>query len=542
MHNILLVWVHVGCAGQKLTGGARRPKGTITRRITTMSASETPSTNTIKTYKNMLEAHTAFVLDRYGFMDTVQAAVMDEDCSGAHALFSLFNAGNFGELIVGLFADPDQKNREQALYTVANLLALEHQPAIVQRVLTAVLQMRDKVFENLYPLSTQRTTAYLIHNIALACHKVAEGFLRDPSGCSIDIADIDNFQMDLIQIFNCGCISLDDISASKVRCDLLYALSYVAEQVPFGLRMGAFMRMAAECGVKEQGILLKILSIRLASNADEDDFTRPTIPSEFHGQVLDFFLQLLEDDIATRAVQSEALAALSNFVVEEGVADMAAVYNELMTAVIHHSLMTTGSLRANGVWVLANIIKRVRGVVAIEAVRGCHGIWTALSEAVADAHDTGRWNANIVAAEAIAQLTAWQEADEAVADSKEDDAEDMEVDEESVESDDSDDSDYVPDEDDESSDDDDSATDEDEVMKPAAPVQMTRRVPNALDLLMADRVPSETVARLASMASATEWVEVPADVSLTIDDLTSLQLMGYTLYRGYIGINPALFI
>jgi hypothetical protein len=278
----------------------------------------------------------------------------------------------------------------------------------------------------------------------------------------------------------------------------------------------------------------------MCSNADQSDDTHPTVSAEFQGQVLDFLLQLLDDDAVGRKKQSEALATLSNFVVEEGVADQVAVYDELMTAVIERSLMTTGSVRANAVWVLANLISHVKGVVAIEAVRTNCGVWTALQEAAADGHDIGRWRADVVAAEGLARMAAWDAADEAT---DEDEAEDMEVDEESVESDDSDDSDYVPEEEetDTDDDDDDSATVEEEQDETPV-VQMTRRIPNALDLMMGARVPSETVARLANMARVGEWIEVPAELMLTVDDLTSLQLMGYMIYRGYIGINPMLSI
>jgi hypothetical protein len=524
--EIRLFWTRV--TPPKVDGGRGDLRCVGTRRLT---MSSTTMTSSSAAYKNLLEAHTAFVLDRYAFMENVQKAVLAEDTSGGAEILKFLKTGTFIELIGGLMFDPDLKNREQALFTLGNLLALEHNDVIVKRVAAVVLEKVNALFNALYSPATPaifKTAAYVIHNLAMAGRRLGWAF-QDASG-GADCSDVSEFCGRVFDLFNglYGGALISTVDDKNVRTDLLYAVNYVAERYPTRARIQRILTEIADASVRDTKPLLDILNLHIA-DAEGD-----AVPVECHDDLMNLIYDLMVDD-QTRHLHAAALWCLSNFVMETGVAEKIAGYDALLNEVVGKAL-TAGraSVRANAVWTLANMVTQIRDPVIQAWMCEDHGLWAAFIEAGADAHDMGRFKADTVAEESIDRLSYWQalyrplEPEESESDSET----------ESVESDDSDDSDWVPEEEEESDDDDDDAeTIEEEATGQEVPV------PTALDLLMAGRVPSANVRYLISLVQSAglgTWVEIPADTVLTVDDLTTIQMMGFSVLRGHIGVNPLL--
>jgi hypothetical protein len=260
-----------------------------------------------------------------------------------------------------------------------------------------------------------------------------------------------------------------------------------------------------------------MLNNRLA----EADAPEQFIPTDYHGEVLDRFLLILSNDKLSRQSKMEALWGLSNFATETGVADKLAAYDELLDVVVDYAIATSGFLRVNAIWVLANMVAKAVSEETRLALSYHDGVWTALTEAISDNLK------NAPAAEAIAKLTAWKE-EFALEDDEEDDDEaildEIEKDMEEVTA-------NLP-------------VELDYPFPPVPNVQVEDRVPTALDLILAGSAKPSTVVRnlISSLQEVgyTQWVVVPADTQLTIADLTTLQAMGYSLCHGYFSVSRPL--
>jgi hypothetical protein len=486
------------------------------------NTSASAKTANVKVYKNLLEAHTAFVLDRYAFMENIQTAINQEDKPESLALFVQLKEGNFIELIAGLLSDPDTHNREQAFYTLANVLGLENQDVIVQRAKAALLERHQDIFHNLYaqdetPL-LQKTCAYVINNLAMVfANRGWKDLDKDEDGT------VRKFCNQVLDAFNglYGDALVNRVVSKTARTDLLYAAARVSQARPFGPRLSrvlADMLGATGGGAKS---LLDMLNSRLAEAETPEQF----IPTDYHGEVLDRFLLFLSNDKLSRQTRMEALWGLSNFATETDVADKLAAYDELIETVVDIAITEGGNTRENAIWVLANVVAKATSAETQEALSHHSGIWNALAYAVRDWEERGLtdYAPLTVATETIAKLTAWEVQFE------EDEEDDDETILDEIEA--------------------DMQVEEDGKtilyeMKTSASVPVEERVPTALDLILeGSPKPSAVVRRLICSlqeAGYGQWVVVPADTQLTVADLTTLQAMGYSLNRGYFSVSRAL--
>ncbi len=477
----------------------------------------------VKTYKNILEAHTAFVLDRYNFLANIQTAIHKETQVESLSLFDIIKEGNFVELITGLMEDPDARNREQALYTLANLLALENQEALVQRTKKALLERTVTVADNLYTAETpaiQKTCAYVYRNLAMVLAKRGWKDLdKDEDGV---VRGFCNRVLDAVNGL-CGDCLLSRIGSKAARSDLLYAAARVSRVRPFGPRLS---RVLAEM-LGSTGACTKALLDMLNNRLSEADGPEKFIPAEYHGEVLDRFLLVLTNDKLSEQTHMEALWGLSNFVVEPEVADKAALYDELLDVILDYAFTHGGAMRTNAIWVLANMISKVTDEdVQYELTQNC-AVRTALMNAVSDAEILGDSTAVKVAKEGLTLLDKWVELY-----SDEEETEELEGAHVTAEE----------------------AEAFDAVLKAfqqEVPIlndppcsRSCERVPTALDLMLEGRAaPSNVVRALVGQvrtAGVGNWVAIPDNTVLTIEDITTLQMMGYVIQRGYIGVNPLL--
>jgi hypothetical protein len=246
----------------------------------------------------------------------------------------------------------------------------------------------------------------------------------------------------------------------------------------------------------------------------------------------------------------EAIHSLSNFVVEPGVAELLARYRALLDRVIQdaNDEEMPPSIRANAVWVLANMVAKVTEDDTKCELLAIDDLWLVLEDASVD-NRMRPFKADVAAREADVRGTAWMV--QFCEDSESEDSE-------STCSSESEDSDVdmlacvvedVP-----------AATGVAAAGPPAIsavvpeviPAVMPEvvpaaaaatKVPTALDLMMADRAISPVVRGLVALiqeAGVSAWVPVPADTVLTIEDLTTFQLMGYCILRGFMGVNPSI--
>jgi hypothetical protein len=503
---------------------------------------------TVKTYKNVLEAHTAFVLDRYNFLANIQAAVIKEGDADSKALFNTLREGNFVELIAGLMEDPDARNREQALFTIANLLALEGQEVLVQRTKKAVLERICTVSHNMYDPETgaiQKTAAYVYHNLAMLLeNRRWKDLDKDEDG---RITDFCNRVMDIFNGLYGSAPLLDEVRGKQARKDLLYSVQRVSGVRPLSASLGRLLSLMLGAPPVDMSPLMEILANRL----QQDD---SRVPPEFQDEVLDRLLLALVNDAYGRKTHLLALWSLSNFAVEAGVADKLALYDELLEAVLECAFLRTGLMRTNAIWVLGNMIVKVTTDEAKEALSRNCAIRTALVDAVNDADVLSDAKAVKAAVESLDHLDKWVEAygDEDETTELEEcpnvveecpniTKEEMEAFMEAVRAQQAE----VP------------------IVTPPVfnttdntnyptEVPITNTVANsndgaistALDLMLEGRAAPSAVVRMLVQhlraAGYTNWVAIPAGTSLTVEDLMTLSLMGYVIQRGYLGVNPLL--
>ena len=481
----------------------------------------------VKTYKNILEAHTAFVLDRYNFLANLQTAIHKETHVESLALFDIIKEGNFVELITGLMEDPDARNREQALYTLANLLALENQEALVQRTKKALLERIVTVATNLFEPATpviQKTCAYVYRNLAMVLAKRGWKDLdKDEDGM---VRGFCNRVLDAFNGLYGSAPLVSNVSSKAARSDLLYAAARVSRVRPFGPRLS---RVLAEM-LGSTGACTKALLDMLNNRLSEADGPEKFIPAEYHGEVLDRFLLVLTNDKLSEQTHMEALWGLSNFVVEPDVANQVEAYDELLDAVLNYAFTHGGATRTNAIWVLANMISKVTEEdVQYELSLNC-AIRTALMNAVSDDDILGDSTAVKVAKEGLALLDKWVELF-----SDEEELEELEELEGA----------HVTKEEAEAFD---AAILQQEgrpVILSHPPVELpVEHVPTALDLMLEGRTPPSAVVRglvnQVRAAGVGNWVAIPDNTVLMIEDITTLQMMGYVIQRGYIGVNPLL--
>lgn len=484
----------------------------------------------VKTYKNVLEAHTAFVLDRYNFMANIQAAIYKEENETSKALFSILKEGNFVELIAGLMEDPDAHNREQALYTLANLLALEKQESLVARTKKTLLERICSLSHNLYdPLTPliQKTTAYVYHNLGLVfANRGWKDLDKDEDG---RVTDFCNRVMDIYNGLYGAAPLMTEIANKQARKDLFNAVEYVSRVRSRSARIERILADMLGASVMEMRALLEILMARLSEDGTQ-------VPVDLQDELLDRFLLILTTDAYGAKSHMLALFGLSNFVVEPGVANKAALYDELLEAVLECAFLRTGLQRTNAIWTLANMVSKVTDEEAQEALSRNCAVRTALVDAVSDIDVLSDRKAAVAAEEALAILDKWVEKY-----TEEDETEELEpeypnVVEETA---------HVTKEEAEAFD---AAILQQEgrpIILSHPPVERpVERVPTALDLMLEGRTsPSAVVRGLVNQVRAAgfgNWVAVPDNTVLMIEDITTLQMMGYVIQRGYIGVNPLL--
>lgn len=501
---------------------------------------------TVKTYKNVLEAHTAFVLDRYNFLANIQAAIQKEGAAESKVLFGILREGNFVELIAGLMEDPDARNREQALFTIANLLALEGQEVLVQRMKKEVLERICTVSHNLYDPETgaiQKTAAYVYHNLAMLLeNRRWKDLDKDEDGC---VTDFCNRVMDIFNGLYGSSPLLDEMRGKQARKDLLFAVQRVSGVRPLSASLGRLLSLMLGASSADMASLMEILSNRL----QQDD---SRVHPEFHDEILDRLLLALVNDAYARKTQITALWSLSNFAVDAGVADKMALYDELLEAVLECAFLRTGLMRTNAIWVLGNMIAKVTTDDAKEALSRNCAIRTALVDAVSDADVLSDAKAVKVAVESLDTLDKWVETygDEEETEELEEfpnvveeckgascrvTKEEADAFMEAVRAQWSEVPIVTPP----------TLSKNDNTNYPTEiPITNTAAIPTALDLMLEGRAaPSAVVQTLVQQLRAAgyaNWVAIPAGTSFTVEDLATLSLMGYVIQRGYIGVNPLL--
>lgn len=448
-----------------------------------------------------LKLRTDFILDRMKFLDTVCDAVMYEDQPEKRAVLDLLLKNEYPSIIGRVVAGAvNADERDQALWTLAVLLGSDSED--VRAAANEACQgVRDTIFQALKEpgnAEMQRSAAYLLFNWLkrFGTNEEDEQVLR---------------------LVDSGFVR--GVANGKIRADLLWAIAAALTRTRAGHKAAReVVDLLREAGKREFAPLLEAF-VEICS---EDEKGQTAFATADHQAVFDLFEHLLIGANLSVEDRFKVLWALSNFVCEPEAADQFFGRSALRAEIQGFCEDNHAGIRMEAAWVLCNAVARTTDAIVEEEIGSDYGLRYALCAVEADLAKKGRLYKSIH--ETLDRLSHLEvlytplECDCGCED------------EETVE-----------------------AEAETEVNYPCErpsaaefnlPVATTEApLPSALELLVApaNRNGSATLRGLVyslKNAGATGWVPVPAGTMLTIEDLTLMSSLGYTIASGYFGVNP----
>ena len=477
-----------------------------------------------------LKLRTDFILDRKKFLDDVCDAVLYEEEPGPREMLRLIVENNYASVIARIIAGTATgPERQKALWALATLLGSD-QKAVRESANKACAGIEKEIFENLTEPSTpaiQASTAYLMFNWATR------------------FGDNEMVDERLLRLFEDGFV--EAITKVSVRTDLMEAVRAVLDRTRagYGVARKVVQRLGSGDGLlfkRERVLLLEAFS-EICSEGCEGSDSEPAFAVEDHAAVLDLFEQLLTQEGLTKKQRADVTFALSNFVVESGVADKFFIRFSLRNEMVVQCEDVNRVFAEEACWVLVNAIAKSIWASTHADVGTDYGLRYALCAVEASCTKSGALFKAIH--EALDKLSEWEAL-------------------------------YAPLEP-ESESDSESVGGETEVAAPfweeaskidwenpgtwgaisspgpasevAAPeitvAAVEAPLPSAMEMLIdpAHRNGSAALRGLVhalKLAGPTAWVPVPAGTMLSIEDLTLAGMLGYTIAGGQFGINPYL--
>jgi hypothetical protein len=464
-----------------------------------------------------LKLRTDFILDRKKFLDDVCDAVMYEDEPGPREMLRLIVENNYASVIARIIAGTAAPaERLKATWAMANLLGSD-QKAVRESANKACAGIQDAIFEVLTEPDTpdvQLAAAYLMFNWA-------RGF-----------GDNDSVDERLLSLFEDGFV--DGITKASVRADLTEAVRAALGRTRAGhtaARKVVDRLMVTEALSKREKALLLDAFGEICSEGSEDGSDEPAFAPEDHAAVFDLFEKLLTQEGLTKAQRADLTWSLSNFVVEPHVADKFFTRWALRSEMVVQCEDVHRVFSDEACWVLANAIAKATWTSTHADVGTDYGLRYALCAVEASCKKGGALFKAIH--EALDKLSEW-EALYAPLEPESDDETDTETETEIVV--DAAEEDYVGPWD---------AFIQEDVSGAGIGAVAEAPLPSAMEMLIdpAHRNGSAALRGLIhalKLAGPTAWVPVPAGTMLSIEDLTLVGMLGYTIAGGQFGINPYL--
>lgn len=452
-----------------------------------------------------LKLRTDFILDRFKAMDAIVDAVHTETEPASAAMLDLLLKDNYLTIIARhMMPDTELKMRTQATWTMANLLGTDRRD-VCMAANKACLEIQTQIFDTLCnppDANCQAYTAYLLFNWARRFGKNE---------------DVDE---ELLRLLDSGFVR-KTIKKGAVRSDLLLAFSAVLRRTRAGRKAALeVVRMLMDATSKKERAMLLDAFGEICTEEGGNSFA-----AEDHAMVFDLFEQLFQSDLNVNQ-RRDVTWALSNFVCDGDLGDKFFTRMGLRNDMVLQCEDVDVRLREEACWVLVNAIAGASWNSTREDVGTDHGLRYALCAVEATCKENGGRLFTAIH-EALDKLSEW-EALYAPLESEsesESDAETLPIEEE----------------------------DDDEYegcFYTAAPAPVHVAVtetplPSALELLVA-QTNRNGGAMLRGLihslkeAGANNWIPVPAGTMFSIEDLTLIGSLGYTISNGCFGINPYL--
>ena len=259
-----------------------------------MSASSV--SNIAPFYSTDLEAKVACVLDRSAFLDSVTDAINHETKrEDAKEMVAMMAANGFVPIIAALLTDREPTIRRKAYLALGNMIASEDKKMSFLAT-TAAVKALDTITKALGDNEFRHSGAFVFANIAQFLAPVMAPETRNNMRNTVDT------------VFH-GKSEWSDSKA--VLADLLRAAQYLGAcyEVPTPVLLTAFEQKWAKCF----NSALHILSNQIGKDSFGESYRGPAFQA---------FRTLLLSDKVPESQATEFFFALSNLVVEPGVADM----------------------------------------------------------------------------------------------------------------------------------------------------------------------------------------------------------------------------
>ena len=471
-----------------------------------------------------LAARTQFIMGRVAFLKDVAETLMDEGKPASDAKINVWLNNAYIPLIVRCIKSDDEAVRDDALWTVANLLGADTiavREETKNALTTDLLQIAlDCVF--LDSTETVESAAFLLSNYAR---------FKD-----ISFADAKS-----IIIATCA---KGVLTTGKAATDLLWTANYAADKFPAAIPLSLVVNTLGDIHFNKDKARLLVSLLGLA--AEQDGLV--------HESLLEPTISVLERRIgATRGsgMRATLFWILSNVLTEPGAPEMFFRHKKLLNYTI-----TASSYGSNegfqATYALANFVTNVKDTM-IQAVLACGA--GSICAAVADDEEGYTYDIydtfdQLSSSEDATLNTIGTEVMEILKHYMSLYGEDMDTEVDT----------------DEEEEDDDSII-EDITPTPTVPLARTEeniapatnngewhiRVPCAYELLYgSDRASSEsrTVRNLVGLVEQAMsdptmegdgWVKIPMDTIISVSDMITLQHMGYSFDSGWLGVNPTIY-
>jgi hypothetical protein len=473
------------------------------------------SANTVSTYfTSELAARTSFVLDRATFLTTVWDAVTFETTNkDACKTVEIIATNDYIRIISRFIEAKESEIVRLALMVLGNLTASENMKA-ANEALKVCSESLPTIFGSLHRTAdVQEAAAYVIRAISIANPRMPGFAERLARHLTVD--------------------SFFDSVPKEARRDLVRALETIEVASHTELTIEQIVSLTGRATTLGDPVVVKNLLIVLGERLSGE------VPDQICGHVYDVLRTILLSN-PPAFVLPEAYWALSNLMVEPGMANVLVNDTGLLTVVMGAVKSSVARARAQALWVLVNLVACVTGDHAKTGLVEDTDLYSIIYSIL---YPYSPYSVSLTAAlnDALDRLETMRAEYMATSDDEEDEfsGEDMEIDEDAATA-------FA----------DEAVADaavaeafeefmETMAQQATATTKENVAVPTALtalDLLHGGPihhcsfVVADLIHRL--VLNGVSPMTIPEGVALTGDDIVTLERLGYTVTGGKISINP----
>ncbi len=485
-------------------------------------------------YTTDLEATTALVLDRSGFLDSVTDAVNYEDKdNNAAKMVSILGTGAYFSILSVLLQDADATIRNKAFLALGNLIASDND---------AVAKSAVKYAYNAISEMKNRRSPDIIHGLAYVLGNLAQYFAR--RGDHLAFPSAKPCYSSVVTRLAKEIVSAD--TPAKALRDLLWVFKHLKAPTAVDTQtLIAILKKKEKKTFKTALYLLgeQVSELDFASCKEESDFT-------LCEELYDYLSFAIDTEFkAPFNTLVEHLWILSNLLVEPGMGSKFFQDGVDYTYSLYEDVLTIIRLGENrraipeAVWVLANALHHVKDLSTLshfQLTEVADVLRMFLSMDIGGAQVQREATATIARIEAEITARTAPVAEPETTTVYDDYNYDNYNDNNNY-----DEADFGP-----------ADMEIDEVFNypceiPCAPTTLPSlsifNPPSAITLLQRKTVhefTSETVYNLIRSVEANnlQFTPIPTGTTLTVEDLKALEQRGYSIVRGMVGINPAITV